>query len=236
MLETRDLGTGYGNLQVVHGVSIAIRKGEMVALVGANGAGKTTTLRAIMGLLPAWEGEVLFDGKPIQGLKTPQIVSLGLAYVPEQKSVFPKMTVMENLDLSLNSREAKQKKEESLAEIFELFPRISSNAKLKQMAGTLSGGEQRMLVLARALMSSPRLILLDEPSLGLAPKLVYDLFVAVEKIHARGVPILLVEQNVTLALQIADRAYVLEQGRIVLQGTGRELAEMPHVREAYLGI
>jgi len=236
MLETRDLGTGYGNLQVVHGVSIAIRKGEMVALVGANGAGKTTTLRAILGLLPAWEGEVLFDGKPIQGLKTPQIVSLGLAYVPEQKSVFPKMTVMENLDLSLNSREAKQKKEESLAEIFELFPRISSNAKLKQMAGTLSGGEQRMLVLARALMSSPRLILLDEPSLGLAPKLVYDLFVAVEKIHARGVPILLVEQNVTLALQIADRAYVLEQGRIVLQGTGRELAEMPHVREAYLGI
>lgn len=236
MLETRNLGTGYGNLQVVHGVSIAIRKGEMVALVGANGAGKTTTLRAIMGLLPAWEGEVLFDGKPIQGLKTPQIVSLGLAYVPEQKSVFPKMTVMENLDLSLNSREAKQKKEESLVEIFELFPRISSNAKLKQMAGTLSGGEQRMLVLARALMSRPRLILLDEPSLGLAPKLVSDLFEAVEKIHARGVPILLVEQNVTLALQIADRAYVLEQGRIVLQGTGRELAEMPHVREAYLGI
>jgi branched-chain amino acid transport system ATP-binding protein len=236
MLETRDLGTGYGNLQVVRGVSIAIRKGEMVALVGANGAGKTTTLRAIVGLLPAWEGEVLFDGKPIQGLKTPQIVSLGLAYVPEQKSVFPKMTVMENLDLSLNSREAKQKKEESLAEIFELFPRISSYAKLKQMAGTLSGGEQRMLVLARALMSRPRLILLDEPSLGLAPKLVSDLFEAVEKIHARGVPILLVEQNVTLALQIADRAYVLEQGRIVLQGTGRELAEMPHVREAYLGI
>ncbi len=236
MLETRDLGTGYGNLQVVRGVSIAIRKGEMVALVGANGAGKTTTLRAIMGLLPAWEGEVLFDGKPIQGLKTPQIVSLGLAYVPEQKSVFPKMTVMENLDLSLNSREAKQKKEESLDEIFGLFPRISSNAKLKQMAGTLSGGEQRMLVLARALMSRPRLILLDEPSLGLAPKLVSDLFEAVEKIHARGVPILLVEQNVTLALEIADRAYVLEQGRIVLQGTGRELAEMPHVREAYLGI
>ena len=236
MLETRDLGTGYGNLQVVRGVSIAIRKGEMVALLGANGAGKTTTLRAIVGLLPAWEGEVLFDGKPIQGLKTPQIVSLGLAYVPEQKSVFSKMTVMENLDLSLNSREAKQKKEESLAEIFELFPRISSNAKLKQMAGTLSGGEQRMLVLARALMSRPRLILLDEPSLGLAPKLVSDLFEAVEKIHARGVPILLVEQNVTLALEIADRAYVLEQGRIVLQGTGRELAEMPHVREAYLGI
>jgi len=236
MLETRDLGTGYGHLQVVRGVSIAIRKGEMVALVGANGAGKTTTLRAILGLLPAWEGEVLFDGKPIQGLKTPQIVSLGLAYVPEQKSVFPKMTVMENLDLSLNSREAKQKREESLAEIFELFPRISSNDKLKQMAGTLSGGEQRMLVLARALMSRPLLILLDEPSLGLAPKLVSDLFEAVEKIHARGVPILLVEQNVTLALQIADRAYVLEQGRIVLQGTGRELAEMPHVREAYLGI
>ena len=236
MLETRNLGVGYGNLQVVHDVSLAIGQGEIVALVGGNGAGKTTTLRAIVGLLPPWQGEVRLGGKSIQNLKTPQIVSLGLAYVPEQKSVFPKMTVMENLELALNSKEAKQKKQETMGEVFDLFPRISSTAKLKQMAGTLSGGEQRMLVIARALMSRPLFILLDEPSLGLAPKLVQDLFEAIEKIHARGVPILLVEQNVTLALQIADRAYVLEQGRIVLEGSGPELSEMPHIREAYLGI
>jgi branched-chain amino acid transport system ATP-binding protein len=236
MLETRSLGVGYGNLQVVHDVSLAVGEGEIVTLVGGNGAGKTTTLRAILGLLTPWQGEVRLDGQQIQNLKTPQIVSLGLAYVPEQKSVFPKMTVMENLELALNSKEAKQKKQETMAEVFDLFPRISSTAKLKQMAGTLSGGEQRMLVIARALMSRPRFILLDEPSLGLAPKLVQDLFEAIEKIHRRGVPILLVEQNVTLALQIADRAYVLEQGRIVLEGCGRELSEMPHIREAYLGI
>jgi branched-chain amino acid transport system ATP-binding protein len=236
MLETRNLGVGYGNLQVVHDVSLSIGQGEIVALVGGNGAGKTTTLRAIVGLLPPWQGEVRLDGKPIQNLKTPQIVSLGLAYVPEQKSVFPKMTVMENLELALNSNEAKQKKQETMAEVFDLFPRISSTTKLKQMAGTLSGGEQRMLVIARALMSRPLFILLDEPSLGLAPKLVQDLFQAIAQIHDRGVPILLVEQNVTLALQIADHAYVLEQGRVVLEGSGPELAEMPHIREAYLGI
>jgi branched-chain amino acid transport system ATP-binding protein len=236
MLETKNLGVGYGHLQVVHEVSLAIGEGEIVALVGGNGAGKTTTLRAILGLLSPWEGEVLLGGQPIQNLKTPEIVTLGLAYVPEHKSVFPKMTVMENLELALNSNEAKEKKRETLAEVFELFPRISSADKLKQFAGTLSGGEQRMLVIARALMSRPRFILLDEPSLGLAPRLVTDLFKAIEEIHAGGVPILLVEQNVTMALRIADRAYVLEQGRIVLEGTGQELSEMPHIREAYLGI
>lgn len=236
MLETRDLGVGYGNLQVVHEVSLAIGEREIVALVGGNGAGKTTTLRAISGLLPPWQGEVLLGGHPIQDLKTPQIVSLGLVYVPEQKSVFPKMTVMENLELALNSKEAIEKKQETMAEVFDLFPRISSTEKLKQMAGTLSGGEQRMLVIARALMARPRFVLLDEPSLGLAPILVQVLFKAIEKIHAGGVPILLVEQNVMLALQIADRAYVMEQGRIVLEGTGRDLSEMPHIREAYLGI
>jgi branched-chain amino acid transport system ATP-binding protein len=236
MLEIRNLCVGYGNLQVVHDVSLAIGPGEIVALVGGNGAGKTTTLRAIVGLLPPWQGEVRLSGQSIQNLKTPQIVSLGLAYVPEQKSVFPKMTVMENLELALNSKEAKLKKQETMTEVFDLFPRLSSSVKLKQMAGTLSGGEQRMLVIARALMSRPLFILLDEPSLGLAPKLVQDLFEAIEKIHERGVPILLVEQNVTLALQIANRAYVLEQGRIVLEGSGPELSEMPHIREAYLGI
>ncbi len=236
MLEVKNLGVGYGNLQVIHQVSFTLGKGELVALLGGNGAGKTTTLKAVMGLLPPWEGEVLLDGKPIHELKTPEIVSRGLAYVPEQKSVFPKMSVLENLELALNSQQAKERKDQTKKEVFDLFPRISSKTKLKQMAGTLSGGEQRMLVIARALMSLPTYLLLDEPSLGLAPRLVQDLFEAIKQIHARGVPIFLVEQNVNLTLQIADRAYVLEQGRIVLEGPGRELSEMPHIRESYLGI
>ena len=236
MLEVKNLGVGYGNLQVTHQVSFTLDKGELVALLGGNGAGKTTTIKSVMGVLPAWEGEVLLDGKPIHQLKTPQIVSMGLAYVPEQKSVFPKMTVLENLELALNSPESQEKKDQTMKEVFDLFPRISSKTKLKQMAGTLSGGEQRMLVIARALMSLPTYLLLDEPSLGLAPRLVQDLFEAIKQIHAKGVPIFLVEQNVNLTLQIADRAYVLEQGKIVLEGTGSELCEMPHIRESYLGI
>ena len=236
MLEVKNLSVGYGNLQVIHEVSFALGKGELVALLGGNGAGKTTTLKAVMGLLPPWDGEVLLDGKPIHNLKTPAIVTLGLAYVPEHKSVFPKMTVLENLDLALNSPQAKEKRDETMREVFDLFPRISSKTKLRQMAGTLSGGEQRMLVIARALMSLPVYLLLDEPSLGLAPRLVQDLFEAIKQIHAKGVPIFLVEQNVNLTLQIADRAYVLEQGKIVLEGSGKELCEMPHIRESYLGI
>ena len=236
MLEVKNLGVGYGNLQVTHQVSFTLDKGELVALLGGNGAGKTTTIKSVMGVLPAWEGEVLLDGKPIHQLKTPQIVSMGLAYVPEQKSVFPKMTVLENLELALNSPESQEKKDQTMKEVFDLFPRISSKTKLKQMAGTLSGGEQRMLVIARALMSLPTYLLLDEPSLGLAPRLVQDLFEAIKQIHAKGIPIFLVEQNVNLTLQIADRAYVLEQGKIVLEGTGSELCEMPHIRESYLGI
>lgn len=236
MLEVKNLSVGYGNLQVIHEVSFALGKGELVALLGGNGAGKTTTLKAVMGLLPPWEGEVLLDGKPIHKLKTPSIVSMGLAYVPEQKSVFPKMSVLENLELALNSEKAKERKDETMREVFDLFPRISSKTKLHQMAGTLSGGEQRMLVIARALMSLPAYLLLDEPSLGLAPRLVQDLFEAIKRIHAGGVPIFLVEQNVNLTLQIVDRAYVLEQGKIVLEGSGQELCEMPHIRESYLGI
>ncbi len=236
MLEVKNLSVGYGNLQVIHEVSFHIQKGELVALLGGNGAGKTTILRAIMGILPPWQGEVLLDGRPLHHLKTPRIVSYGLAYVPEHKSVFPKMTVMENLELALNSPQARERRQESLEEVFSLFPEISSKGKLKQMAGTLSGGEQRMLVVARALMSRPGFLLLDEPTLGLAPRLVQDLFAAIEKIHAGGMPIFLVEQNVSLSLQVADRAYVLEQGRIVLEGEAQQLYELPHVKEAYLGI
>ncbi len=236
MLSVKNLAAGYGHLPVLEDVSLDVGKGEMVALLGGNGAGKTTTIRAIMGILAPWNGEVLFADRRLHELRTPDIVALGLSYVPEGKSVFPKMTVMENLELAMNSVEARNLKEKTLQEVMDLFPRLADPKKQKQLAGTLSGGEQRMLVVARGLMARPRLLLLDEPSLGLAPKLVQDLFSAIRKIHKQGLPILLVEQNVHLSLQLAERGYVLEHGRIVLQGKGSELIAMDHVRQAYLGM
>jgi branched-chain amino acid transport system ATP-binding protein len=236
LLSIKNLAVGYGHLPVIQDVSLVLSEGEIVALLGGNGAGKTTTIRAIMGLLPPWDGEILFAGQPLHQLRTPGIVSLGLSYVPEGKSVFPKMTVMENLELALNSPEAKSLKDKTLQEVFALFPPLADSKKQKQLVGTLSGGEQRMLVVARGLMARPRLLLLDEPSLGLAPKLVQDLFEAIKRIHQQGMPIFLVEQNVHLSLQLADRGYVLEHGRIVLEGKGSELIEMDHVKQAYLGM
>jgi branched-chain amino acid transport system ATP-binding protein len=236
LLEIKNLAVGYGHLQVLHDVSLILSGGEVVALLGGNGAGKTTTLRAVMGILPPWSGEVFFAGQPIHHFKTPAVVSLGLAYVPEGKSVFPKMTVLENLELAVNSAEAQSLKNKTLEEVFELFPRLREGSKPKQLAGTLSGGEQRMLVVARGLMARPRLLLLDEPSLGLAPKLVQDLFATIRKIHQQGMSIFLVEQNVHLSLQLAGRGYVLEHGRIVLEGQAKELIEMDHIKQAYLGI
>jgi branched-chain amino acid transport system ATP-binding protein len=178
----------------------------------------------------------LFSGEPIHHLKTPAIVSLGLSYVPEGKSIFPKMSVLENLELGVNSPEAKKLKNKTLKEVLSLFPRLSEGSKQKQLAGTLSGGEQRMMVIARGLMARPRLLLLDEPSLGLAPKLVQDLFATIGKIHQQGMSIFLVEQNVHLSLQLASRGYVLEHGHIVLAGMGKELIEMEHIKRAYLGM
>jgi len=236
LLVIKNLATGYGYLQVIDDVSLNLSEGEVVALLGGNGAWKTTTIRSIMGVLPPWNGEVLFSGQPIHHLKTPAIVSLGLSYVPEGKSIFPKMTVLENLELAVNSPEAKTLKSKTLKEVFSLFPRLSEGSKQKQLAGTLSGGEQRMLVIARGLMARPRLLLLDEPSLGLAPQLVQDVFTVIEKIHQQGMSIFLVEQNVHLALQLASRGYVLEHGRIVLAGKGNELIEMEHIKQAYLGM
>lgn len=236
MLEIRSLAVGYGNIQVIYDISFHLSEGEIVALLGGNGAGKTTTIRSIMGILPPWKGEIFFDAQPIHNLKTPAIVLRGLSYVPEGKSVFPKMTVLENLELAVNSPEAKTAMSKTLDEVLNLFPQLGKTSKIKQLAGTLSGGEQRMLVIARGLMARPRLLMLDEPSLGLAPFLVQDLFETIEKIHRGGVPLFLVEQNVNLALQIANRGYVLEHGRIFLEGTGRELIQMPHVKEAYLGM
>jgi len=236
LLTIKNLAVGYGYLQVIEDLSLDLAEGEVVALLGGNGAGKTTTIRAIMGLLPPWKGEILFAGEPIHDLKTPSIVALGLSYVPEGKSVFAKMSVMENLELAANSPEAKGHRDRILEAVMELFPRLADPNKQKQLAGTLSGGEQRMLVVARGLMARPRLLLLDEPSLGLAPKLVQDLFEAIGKIHRQGMSIFLVEQNVHLSLQLAERGYVLEHGRIVLGGKGSELIEMEHVKQAYLGM
>jgi len=236
LLKINNLAVGYGYLQVIQDLSLDLAEGEVVALLGGNGAGKTTTIRAVMGLLPSWEGEILFAGQPIHHLKTPAIVSLGLSYVPEGKSVFPKMSVMENLELAVGSPEARKLKDKTLEEVLELFPRLADPNKQKQLAGTLSGGEQRMLVVARGLMARPRLFLLDEPSLGLAPKLVQGLFETIKKIHQQGMSIFLVEQNVHLSLQLAGRGYVLEHGRIVLGGKGSELIEMEHVKQAYLGM
>lgn len=236
MLKINNLAVGYGYLQVIQDLSLDLAEGEVVALLGGNGAGKTTTIRAVMGLLPPWDGEILFTGQPIHHLKTPAIVSLGLSYVPEGKSVFPKMSVMENLELAVGSPEARKLKGKTLEEVLELFPRLADPNRQKQLAGTLSGGEQRMLVVARGLMARPRLFLLDEPSLGLAPKLVQDLFETIKKIHRQGMSIFLVEQNVHLSLQLAGRGYVLEHGRIVLGGKGSELIEMEHVKQAYLGM
>jgi branched-chain amino acid transport system ATP-binding protein len=236
LLGIKNLAIGYGYLQVLQDVSLHLSEGEIVALLGGNGAGKTTTLRAIMGILPLWGGEIQFEGRPIHRLRTPEIVSRGLAYVPEGKSVFPKMTVMENLELAIHSPEARQMKNRTLQEVFELFPRLAEPKKQKQLAGTLSGGEQRMLVVARGLMARPRLLLLDEPSLGLAPKLVQDLFGAITKIHQQGRSIFLVEQNVHHSLELAERGYVLEHGRIVIEGGGKQLMEMDHVKQAYLGM
>jgi branched-chain amino acid transport system ATP-binding protein len=236
LLTIKNLAVGYGYLQVIEDLSLDLARGEVIAMLGGNGAGKTTTIRAIMGLLPPWKGDVLFAGEPIHGLKTPAIVALGLSYVPEGKSVFPKMSVMENLELATNSPEAKRQKDKTLGEVMDLFPRLADPNIQRQLAGTLSGGEQRMLVVARGLMARPRLLLLDEPSLGLAPKLVQDLFEAIGKIHRQGMSIFLVEQNVHLSLQLAERGYVLEHGRIVLGGKGSELIEMEHVKQAYLGM
>ena len=236
MLEVRNLSVGYGKSKVINGVSIDICEGEIVALLGGNGAGKTTSLRAIMGILNPWDGEIFFQGQPIHNLRTPAIVSLGLSYVPEGKSVFPKMTVLENLELAANSPKAKSLKNKTLTEVFTLFPAIGKGTKLKELAGTLSGGEQRMLIIARGLMARPNLLLLDEPSLGLAPHIVQDVFRTIRKMHQQGLSILLVEQNVHISLKLANRGYVLEQGRIVIEGTGQEVIEMPHIKEAYLGI
>ena len=233
MLKIRDLYVRYGGIEAVQGVSLDIRRGSIVTLVGANGAGKSTTLLSISGLVRPCQGEIIFDGKPLLKYPSHEVVNLGIAQSPEGRRVFGTMSVLENLRLGAFCIRDKERSERTLEWIFELFPRLFERK--QQLAGTLSGGEQQMLAIGRALMAGPRLLLLDEPSLGLAPLLVRSIFETVRAINQKGVTVLLVEQNARKALQIADRAYVLETGRIVLSGTGAELMASDQVQKAYLG-
>ena len=233
MLKVENLKVRYGMIEAIKGISFEINDGEIVALIGANGAGKTTTMHAISGLLKPAEGSITLDGVDL--IKTPSsnIVSMGLAQVPEGRRVFAQQTVAENLALGAYSRKDKEQIQIDLEHVYELFPRLKERE--KQLAGTLSGGEQQMLAMGRALMSHPKIMLLDEPSMGLSPLLVKEIFRIIEDINKQGTTVLLVEQNAKMALAIADRAYVLETGKITLEGTGAELAASEQVRKAYLG-
>jgi branched-chain amino acid transport system ATP-binding protein len=234
ILAIEDLRAGYGDVTVLRGASLAVGPREIVALVGANGAGKTTTLRAVSGLIRPTGGAIRFEGARIEMLSPHEIVGRGLLQVPEGRKIFPSLTVEENLDLGAYARGAKARRAETRARVFDLFPILAERR--RQTAGTLSGGEQQMLAIGRSLMGGPRLLMLDEPSLGLAPQVVDRIFDVVRAINADGVPILLVEQNVQRSLAIADRAYVLEQGVVALSGPGRELLARDEVRKAYLGL
>lgn len=233
MLELKDVNVYYGAIHAIKGISLEVNEGEIVTLIGANGAGKSTTLRTISGLLKPREGSLYFEGQDIAGLKAHEIVKCGISQVPEGRRIFAEMTVMENLDLGAFTRKDKDGIKADLKHVFELFPRLEERK--EQVAGTLSGGEQQMLAMGRALMSRPRLLLLDEPSMGLAPLLIKEIFNIIVDINKSGTTVLLVEQNANMALSIANRAYVLETGRITLSGDAKKLAASEDVRKAYLG-
>jgi branched-chain amino acid transport system ATP-binding protein len=234
LIELKNIDAGYGFLQVLWDVSIHVDQGEFVALVGPNGAGKTTTLRSIAGFVCPSAGEVIFQGEPITGISPHRISRMGISFVSEGLNLFTAMSVRENLLLGAYMIRDKQQQLDTLDFVFQLFPRLKERR--NQLAGTLSGGERKMLAIARGMMSKPVLILVDEPSLGLAPNLTLDVFKALETLRQQGVTILLVEQNVNTTLHITDRAYVLEQGRKVLEGSSKDLLENQHVKEAFLGI
>ncbi len=233
MLRVEDINVYYGAIHAIKGISLDVPDGEIVALIGSNGAGKSTTLRTISGLMRPKKGRIMYDGEDITGVPAHKIVGKGLCQVPEGRHVFANMTVLENLELGAYLRNDKDGIAKDMESVFEKFPRLLERK--NQIAGTLSGGEQQMLAMARALMSRPKLLLLDEPSMGLAPLLVKEIFNIIKEINASGTTVLLVEQNANMALSIADKAYVLETGRITLSGTAAELASSEEVRKAYLG-
>lgn len=234
LLRLDGIQVGYGDMTAVHEASLEVREGETVALIGGNGAGKTTTLRAVSGLLPLRSGSIEFAGERLDGLGPADVVARGIAHVPEGRQLFPTMTVRENLELGARSAEARRRRAETLAWVFDLFPRLSERQ--RQVAGTLSGGEQQMCAIGRGLMAKPRLLMLDEPSLGLAPVVVRTIFDDLERINRGGLTILLVEQNVLRALQLCHRGYVLENGRIALEGAREALLASPQIKQAYLGL
>lgn len=234
MLEIRHLNVYYGDVQVIWDVSFSVTKGEVVALIGANGAGKSTILKTISGIIRPARGEIFFEGQPIHTRKAYTMVEAGLAHVPEARRLFVEMTVEENLDMGSLKGAARTNRDRTKEMVFDLFPRLRERR--KQIAGTLSGGEQQMVAIGRGLMSLPSLIMFDEPSLGLAPILVREIFNVIRKIRGEGVTVMIVEQNVKQTLAVADRAYVLETGKIVLEGTGESLLNDEHVRKAYLGV
>ena len=231
LLEIRDLKVRYGGIEALKGVSFSVEKGQIVTLIGANGAGKSTTLRAISGLVPAASGSIVYEGNVINGQSPQKIVSEGICMVPEGRRVFPNLTVLENLKIGAYLRSDDLSAD--LDHVYQLFPRLRERS--WQMAGTLSGGEQQMLAVGRALMMRPKLLMMDEPSLGLAPIVIRDIFRIIETLHAEGITILLVEQNANAALKIADYAFVLETGRLGVQGRGSDLLDDPAVKAAYLG-
>ena len=233
MLEVKDLEVYYGMIQAIKGISFEVKKGEVIALIGANGAGKTTTLHTITGLLSPKKGSVIFEGKDITKIPAHKIVSMGMAHVPEGRRVFADLSVYENLKLGAYTRKDKENLNKDLENIYKRFPRLAERK--NQSAGTLSGGEQQMLAMGRALMSKPSIILMDEPSMGLSPILVNEIFDIIESISKSGTTVLLVEQNAKKALSIADRAYVLETGKIVTSGKASELLEDDSIKKAYLG-
>ncbi|WP_094606665.1 ABC transporter ATP-binding protein [Sporomusa silvacetica] len=233
MLKVEDINVYYGAIHALKGISVEVNQGEIVTLIGANGAGKSTTLRTISGLLKPKTGQILFEGKNIAGTAAQNIVKLGISQVPEGRRVFAHMSVLENLDLGAYLRSDTKEIKADMDLVFGRFPRLAERR--SQLAGTLSGGEQQMLAMGRALMSRPRILLLDEPSMGLAPLLVKEIFSIVKDINANGTTILLVEQNAHMALSIANKAYVLETGRVILSGDAKELAASEEIRKAYLG-
>ena len=233
MLEIRDLNVFYGAIHALKGISLTVDEGELVSLIGANGAGKTTTLHTISGLLSAASGSITLDGKDLQKVAPNKIISMGLAHVPEGRHVFARMTVEENLRMGAYIIKDQKKISENLENVYSHFPRLKERS--RQLAGTLSGGEQQMLATGRALMTNPKIVLMDEPSMGLSPLLVKEIFSIIQELHESGITILLVEQNAKMALAVSDRAYVLETGCISMSGKASELAEDDRVRKAYLG-
>jgi len=233
LLNVSEVHAGYGTVEILRGVSMQLHTGELVALLGSNGAGKTTLNNVLSGVVPTWSGQVHFDGQVLNGLHYTQVVRAGLIHVPEGRKIFPNLSVQENLQLGAYAR-AREGREHNMVRVLDTFPRLKE--RLNQLAGTMSGGEQQMLAIGRGMMAEPKLLILDEPSLGLSPLLVEELFGLIQNLRAAGLTILLVEQNVGLSLEIADRAYVMENGAIRFSGTAQELLASDSLRQAYLGV